>query len=141
MARRRVILDQSCQTTPGFCFARERQLSQHVTNWLLLFLSPPVFAYYSGPDVDHGYGSLTVVIVSSEFPVCTLITILHDVRSELTDTSQSGSRLQPGVPHIVALCSSVIKPIAATGVCPIVDGTWFNMASSLKAWSAINCED
>lgn len=103
------------------------------TNRLSLIAAPPVFVYYSCPAHDYGYGSSVNVIASSEFAVCTLMTLFHVVQSELFDTFPCDSRLHPGAPYLKALYTSVIKLVDAIGVCPIVDGTRIDMATSFIA--------
>lgn len=98
-----------------------------------------MFAYCSGLALDRGYRSLIAVIVSSQFAVCTLMTLMHVADSGLAGTLQSSSMLQPGIPFLVLLSQSVIEPVHAIGVCPIVVDTCIDMATLLMAWSAINC--
>lgn len=125
------------------CFVSSVSSTQvsETTKRLLLILPPPVFSYYIGLGLDHGYGQLNGVIALSEVAISMLMTFLHVACLGLTDTVQSDLRLQLSVFDLEALSASVVKLRKAVDVCHIVEDTRFDMAALLMARNSIKCVD
>lgn len=69
--------------------------------------------------------------------MCLLMTVLRVADSELTDTFQSDSRLQPGFSYLLTLLLSAVELDDAIGFGSAVNGTGLDMATSLMAWNAM----
>lgn len=108
-----------------------------LTNQLLLVPLPPVFAYYRGLSPDEGSSHLIDVIAQSEFAV-----VAVQASSErFFDTCKCDSRIEPRVPHLVAILSPVMSLVKTVGVLAILDGSGYDMAPALMAWEIIRSTD
>lgn len=74
-----------------------------------------------------------------DFAVCAIMTVLQAPSSGLPDTFNSDIRSGPDVSYFIAMLALVINLNDSVDVCPIVDGSIYDMATSVMTWEVIKC--
>lgn len=106
-------------------------------NRLLLVPSFPVVPYYSNLVFRSDFCLLVLTVVSTEFAVCTLIKLMSASLSGVRNTLNCVTSFASLVPCLISQEPTLADSIEQVGVCSIISGSRFYLASSLFAWYAM----
>lgn len=120
-----------------FVLAGSRDWVLCPANLLLLIPSPPNFACYSGVSLDWGYIHLIDVLAPFKLTVLAVVSLLHAASGRLLEISNRNSPDDPCVSYFVAMSSPVIFLVKTAGVCAILDGSGYDIATAIVAWEVM----
>lgn len=101
----------------------------------------PVFSYYSDLSLEEWYVHLTYAVARFEFALLTVTFFLQAASEASLDTVKCASCTKPCVPQQAALSSPVTFLVEATGICVVLGGLAYYMATAPMARDAIRSVD
>lgn len=101
----------------------------------------PLFFEYSWLPLDEWYTNLRDVAAQSELAALAVIAFLHAASEGFLDTLKRDSFIDSRVLHFVAISSLLISYVEAVGVCAILDGSGYNIATAVIACKVMRSPD